>query len=128
MSNELHPVINQWYRHRDKGEMLRVVAMDQATRLVEMQNFDGNIEELDFDAWHDMDIEAAEAPEDWTGPYDDIETDDLGYTETTMTPQDWRTPLDALRTEDESWQDARTLGERDKEAQEPSLDAYRDKK
>jgi hypothetical protein len=116
MSNELVPIVDQWYRHLDKGEMLRVVAVDPAARLIEIQDFDGDIEELDFDAWRDMDIDLAEAPEDWTGPYDDIETDDLGYTETAMTPQDWRTPLDAVRTDEESWQDTRAIGEREEEA------------
>jgi len=112
MSNELDPVVDQWYRHLDKGEMLRVVAVDPVARLVEIQNFDGNIEELEFGAWHDMNITLAEAPEDWTGPYDDVETDNLDSTETAMTSQDWRTPLDSLRTDDESWQDARPNDER----------------
>lgn len=117
MPNEFTPIIDQWYRHLDKGEMLRVVAVDPAARLVEIQDFDGDIEELDFDAWRDMDIATAEAPEDWTGPYDDIEIDDLGYTETAMPQQDWRTPLDALHTDDESWQEARSMSERDEDKQ-----------
>jgi hypothetical protein len=124
MSNELDPLVDQWYRHLDKGEMLRVVAVDPAARLIEIQDFDGDIEELDFDAWRDMDIDLAEAPEDWTGPYDDIETDDLGYTETAMTAQDWRTPLDALRTDDESWQDARPPDERVEEEEGRPTEPY----
>ncbi len=35
-----------------------------------------------------------EAPEDWTGGMDDIETDDLGYSETEMREKDWSTPLE----------------------------------
>lgn len=124
MPNELDPNIEQWYRHRDKGEMLRVVAVDRAAGLIETQNFDGDIEEMDFDAWRDMDIELAEAPEDWTGPYDDIEPDDLNDSEAALTTQDWRTPLDAAPTEEESWQDVRPMDERDEEEEGRPLEPY----
>jgi hypothetical protein len=63
--------------------------------LVEVQDFDGDIEELDLDSWRDMDIELAAEPEDWTGPFDDLDPADLGYTETDATPSDWRAPLDS---------------------------------
>ncbi len=123
MPNEFDPNIDQWYQHRDKGELLRVVAVDKAAGVVEIQDFDGDIEELDFDAWRDMDLELAEQPEDWTGPYDDIETDDLGYSsDTAMTQQDWRTPLDTLRTQEESWQDARPADERTEEEELPPIE------
>ena len=41
-----------------------------------------------------MEIETIEPPEDWTGPVDDVERDDLGYSETDMSGQDWREPLE----------------------------------
>lgn len=104
MHNKFDPVVDQWYRHRDKGAMLRVIAVEPAARLVEIQDFDGDIEEMDLDAWRDMDIDLAEAPEDWTGPYDDIGTDDLEHTETAPAPQDWRTSLETLHAEAESAQ------------------------
>ena len=40
-----------------------------------------------------MALEPIETPEDWTGPMDDIERDDLGYTETDMSAEDWAEPL-----------------------------------
>jgi hypothetical protein len=55
--------------------------------------FDGDLEEMDFDEWHQQSIEAIEPPEDWTGPVDDVERDDLGYSETDMTPEDWAEPF-----------------------------------
>ncbi len=48
---------------------------------------------MDLDDWYQLDIESIETPEDWTGPVDDIERDDLGYTETDMEKDDWSTPL-----------------------------------
>lgn len=115
MLNELDPVVGQWYLHRDKGETFRVVAVDSATRSVDIQNFDGDVEELDTDAWRDMDIEVAEAPEDWTGPFDDVEPEDLGYTETAMSPQDWRVSLESVPAPEEPWQDTRAPDELDEE-------------
>jgi hypothetical protein len=94
MPNEFDPIVEQWYAHRDKGELFRVVAVDSAAGLVEIQGFEGDVEELDLEAWRDLDIELADQPEDWTGPYDDIEPDDLGDTEAPTHPQE-RPPEDA---------------------------------
>ena len=94
MSYELDPIAGQWYRHIDKGQLFRVVTIDEDNDLIEIQYFDGDLEELDSEAWFSMDIDLAETPEDWTGPVDDVETDDLGYSETAMTDADWRAPLE----------------------------------
>ena len=41
---------------------------------IEVQHFDGTIEEIEFDSWEsqwqDRAFEAAEAPEDWSGSVD----------------------------------------------------------
>jgi hypothetical protein len=93
MKNELEPIVGGWYRHVDKGQTFRVVALDEDAETIEIQHFDGDVEEIDFYAWPDLALELAEEPEDWTGPVDDVETDDLGYTETAMSEEDWRAPL-----------------------------------
>lgn len=94
MTTALKPVISQWYRHRDKGQQFYVTALDEEAGTVETQHFDGDIEEMDFDDWHQQSIEAIEPPEDWTGPVDNIVRDDLGYSETDMTSEDWQEPLE----------------------------------
>jgi hypothetical protein len=83
MKNELDPIVGNWYVRLDldKDKPFQVVAIDDAARAIELQHFDGDIEECDFDEWRVMDLELAEEPEDWTGPIDDVEKDDLGYTE-----------------------------------------------
>jgi len=83
------PVISQWYQHRDKGYEFQVTAVDEEAGTVEMQHFDGDLEEVDMDTWYALDVAPIETPEDWTGPMDEIEADDLGYTETDMTDDDW---------------------------------------
>lgn len=94
MTTTLKPQISQWYRHLDKGQQFYVVAIDDEEGTVEIQHFDGDVEEMDLDDWHELSLEPIEPPEDWTGPVDDVERDDLGYSETNMTPEDWSEPLD----------------------------------
>jgi hypothetical protein len=93
MPTALKPVVSQWYRHRDKGQQFYITAFDEAEGAVEIQHFDGDIEEMDIDDWHAIAVEPIEQPEDWTGPVDNIGRDDLGYSETDMTSEDWAEPL-----------------------------------
>ncbi|MEW6353832.1 MAG: DUF6763 family protein [Pseudomonadota bacterium] len=87
------PIISQWYRHLDKGYQFQVVSVDEQAGTVELQHFDGDVEEVDLDSWYQLEVEPIEPPEDWTGPMDDVERDDLGYDETDMTGSDWTKPL-----------------------------------
>lgn len=114
MSTELAPIVGNWYRHLDKGQVFCVVAIDEDAGVVELQHFDGDIEEVELAPWYQMTLEPAEAPEDWTGPADDIERDDLPETETDMTASDWRTSLQEMPgPAEEAWEDLAPEDERD---------------
>ena len=84
MSHEFEPVVGHWYRYLDKGQGFAVVALDDSQALIEIQHYDGDVEEVDFDSWYEMEIEPTLAPKDWVGPLDDIELDDLGYTDSEL--------------------------------------------
>ncbi len=105
--------IGQWYLRWDKGEVFQVTGRDERARTIEIQTFDGDLDEVDEPVWMTLPLSLAEPPEDWTGPMDDVETDDLGYSETDMAPEDWSEPLQPIRAEAESWQDTRDESERD---------------
>jgi hypothetical protein len=109
MPIEDQPIPSQWYRHLDKGHRFQVVAVDETAGTVEIQHFDGDVEELDLDDWYALEIEPIEPPEDWTGPMDDIERDDLPYTETDMSEKEWTEPLEEhpaeAETEEEEQED-----------------------
>lgn len=77
--SDVDPIIGNWYRNQETGNDFEVVALDEDAQTIEIQYFDGEVEELDFDAWYELAIEAIEAPEDWSGPFDELEVDDLGY-------------------------------------------------
>lgn len=101
MPIEDKPIPFQWYRHLDKGYRFQVTDVDEEAGTVEIQHFDGDVEELDLDDWYGLEIEPIEPPEDWTGPMDDIERDDLPYTETDMLEEEWTEPLEERRPEPE---------------------------
>jgi hypothetical protein len=100
-----HAQIGQWYLHRDKGEIFQVIGRDEAARTIEIQTFGGDLDEIDEETWGVLPLGLAEPPEDWTGPVDDVERDDLGYSETDMRGADWAEPLGSHRPLPETWQD-----------------------
>ena len=65
----LYPVIGQWFR-RPGGTLFEVVATDEESGTVEIQQFDGTIDELDMEAWPEMLLTEISAPEDWSGSVD----------------------------------------------------------
>jgi hypothetical protein len=107
--------IDQWYLRQDKGEAFLVTAYDDQSRTIEIQTFDGDVDEIDEEAWSALPLEFAEPPEDWTGPIDEVAPDDLGYSETVMTEADWSAPLQPLTMAGEAWEDTRDETERDAE-------------
>ncbi|CAI8814010.1 DUF6763 family protein [Methylococcus capsulatus] len=102
MNSEADPIVGNWYRHLDKGQAFTVVAIDDDASTVEIQHFDGNLEEIDLDTWSLLPIEPIEEPENWSGPMDVAELDDLGGTEITDTlPEDWSEPLEEIIKQEE---------------------------
>lgn len=99
MATDADPIVGNWYAHLDKGQRFEVVAVDEDEGTVELQYFDGAVEEVELGEWYELEVEPAEAPEDWTGPVDDVERDDLGYSDTGMEEGDWRENLRDVRNE-----------------------------
>lgn len=84
MATDADPIAGNWYERLDKGQRFEVVGFDEDKGIIEIQYFDGDLDEIELNEWYDLDIEPIEAPEDWTGPINNIDRDDLGYTETEM--------------------------------------------
>lgn len=76
MSDSELPKVGEWYINTG-SDRFEVVAIDDDEGTIEIQYYDGTIEELELDAWNEMEITASEAPEDWAGSYD-IEREDYG--------------------------------------------------
>jgi hypothetical protein len=75
------PAIGDWYR-LNGGALFEVVALDDDDGTIEIQYFDGTVEEMDIEdwdaQWEDGALESAEAPEDWSGSVDVESSDDDG--------------------------------------------------
>lgn len=95
MTDLLLPIVNEWYQD-PQGDYLMVIALDEDEGIIEVQYFEGEIEEFDIETWHAMGFESSEAPEDWSGSFDDLERDDMGDTDYPLHPEDWNGPADEM--------------------------------
>jgi hypothetical protein len=71
------PEIGAWYE-QFRGQLFRVVALDEDGGTVEVQYFDGTVEELDLEYWPELLLDSAAAPEDWSGSVD-LDREDLAF-------------------------------------------------
>lgn len=76
MAREYDPVRGQWFQNLEDDETFLVLSVDEDAELIEIQYSDGDIEEIDYDTWTEMDLEKAEEPEGWSGSDDEDEDDD----------------------------------------------------
>ncbi|MGD8571831.1 MAG: hypothetical protein PVG89_06650 [Gammaproteobacteria bacterium] len=74
------PKIGEWYK-TTYGDPFRVIAIDDDNEAIEIQYINGDLEEFDFESVQEMELETLAPPEDWSAPYGDLETDDLGYSD-----------------------------------------------
>ncbi|MEX2497062.1 MAG: DUF6763 family protein [Woeseia sp.] len=89
---EEYPPIGSWYRHAD-GSLFEVVAVDEGDATIELQHYDGTIDEIDRDNWGGLLIESVGAPEDWSGAVDMDPEDSDGSRQSGM-PAGWHDPLE----------------------------------
>jgi hypothetical protein len=85
----MDPMVENWYLHLDKGQRFVVQAVDDERGLVELQHYDGDLEEVSLDEWSQMDIELSEPPENWGGAIDVGEIDDFGTEVTDTSKDEW---------------------------------------
>lgn len=70
MTMNAAPVVGSWYRRLDRPQPFQVVAFDRAEDSVDVEYFDGTLDEWPISHWHELPIEICEAPQDWRGPFD----------------------------------------------------------
>lgn len=82
MTTEADPRIGGWYKDLENNFTFKVTGIDEDDDSIEVQYLEGDIGSYDHDSWYNSTFDYIEDPTDWTAPYDEIETDDLGYTDT----------------------------------------------
>jgi hypothetical protein len=92
VGRDYDPVQGQWYENLEENEIFRVLSLNPDEELVEIQYENGDIEEIDLDTWHELDLEQAQEPEGWASDEDDDDDEDLDE-------EDW----DEDEDEDDDW-------------------------
>ncbi len=95
MSRDNEPVKGQWYENVDDEETFRVLSVDEDAELIEIEYLDGEIDELDIEEWHELDLELIAEPEGWSEDEDeedeelDDEDDDDDWDDEDEEEDDW---------------------------------------
>ncbi len=112
MGRDYEPVKGQWYENVEEDETFRVLSVDEDAELVEIEYLDGDIEEMDLDSWHEMDLERIEEPEGWAAS-DDEEEDDEDEDDEDLDDEDddWDED-DEDEDEDDDWEEDEDDAER----------------
>ena len=76
MSRDYEPVPGKWYEDLEEEESFRVLKVDEDAELVEIEHLDGEIEEIDLETWHEVDLEPTEEPEGWAESEEEEEDED----------------------------------------------------
>jgi hypothetical protein len=115
VSRDFDPAPGQWYEDLDREEVFKVVSVDPDEVQVRIQWLDGEYEDLDLDAWNELDLELAEEPEGWADDAEDLDEDD----EDDLDEEDW----DEEDEEDDDWDEE----DEEDEDYDDDDDEYRDR-
>ena len=104
MGRDHNPVPGQWYESLEDEELFQVISVDEDSELIELQYEDGDVEEIDYESWQELDLELGEEPEGWSGSEDDDDEEE--------DEDDWDDDDDEEEDEDEDDEDE-DYGDRD---------------
>jgi hypothetical protein len=96
VSRDYEPVPGKWYEDLDAEETFQVLSVDPDEELVTIQWPDREIQEIDLDAWNEMDLELADPPDGWV---DDVDSEEEEEEEEELEEDDWD------EDEDDDWDD-----------------------
>ena len=107
MSRDYEPVPGQWYENLEDEESFRVLTVDEDSELVEIEYLDGEIEEIDLETWHEMDLDQTDEPEGWSESDEEEDEDEEEEEDEDEDDDDW--------DEDEDDEDDEDLDEDDED-------------
>jgi hypothetical protein len=84
MATVADPIVGNWYKDVENKLSFKIINIEDQSDSIEVQYLNGDIGEYDHDSWYNSTFDYIEEPEDWSAPYDQLETDDLGYTDTDL--------------------------------------------
>lgn len=108
MSRDFDPVPGQWFEDLDREEIFKVVNLDPDEMLVRIQWLDGEYEDLDLEAWNELDLEQAQEPEGWVdedGDDEEDEEEDEDWDDEDEDEDDWDDEDEDYDDEDDEYRD-----------------------
>ncbi len=93
--SRLLPEIGHWYQELGSRQVFEIVALDRDEGTVQIQYLDGEIADYDLEAWGELALVTAAAPEDWRTAFeldDDVEMDP----DAALHPPQWGNPLSRI--------------------------------
>lgn len=111
MGRDYDPVPGQWYEDLEDEELFQVLSVDPDEEIIEVQYENGDVEEIDLDTWHELDLEKSTQPEGWSSPTAEAEDEDEAELEEDDEDDDW----DEDDDDDDDWDEDDDLSDRDAE-------------
>jgi hypothetical protein len=102
VGRDYDPVKGQWFEDLEENEIFLVLSVDPDEELVEIQYENGDIEEIDLDTWHELDLERAETPEGWPSAEEPAAEGEAAEVEDEDEDDDWDEDDDE---DDDDWDD-----------------------
>lgn len=98
MPTDTDPIVEQWYESLEENHKFKVIALDDTIGTIEIQHYDGSLEEVDIETWYQLDIELTDDPNDWIGALDDPVQDLSDYEDSDLVRDGWETSQQAARS------------------------------
>lgn len=89
----IRPQVGNWYKNPVTGEIFEIVAVDEQSDTIGIQHFEGEVGELDGDTWSELSLLELPPQEDWSGPFDDLEPEEIEI-DGSARGLHWDNPLD----------------------------------
>lgn len=103
MATDLEPLEGYWYYDREHDRRFEVIAVDEIENRIDIQDFDGDLDEISFDLWSGLTLEIAEPPEEWRGPMDNLEDLDPDLNDTAASDGGAGNSMERYRREQLEW-------------------------
>lgn len=70
MLKRIQPEVGVWYENTEQETLFEVVSIDDDNSTLALQYFDGELEEIELEAFVQLRLKVIDQPEDWSGPYE----------------------------------------------------------
>ena len=98
MSRDYEPVPGKWYEDLEGEDTFQVLSVDPDEEIVTIQWPDREIQEIDLDAWNEMDLELTDPPDGWVDDVEEADDEDDDEVVAAEEDDDWD-------EDDDDWDD-----------------------